>query len=252
MFVIDTHVHIYPDWDLGQMLALLAERLEGVAPGVPAVACLTEGRDCYVYESLRQSRQVPGRAPESVIIKEDGLSLQVKGFRGLPPLFLLPGRQIVTKERLEILSIGRDVIVGDELTAEQAVGRVLELEGVPVLAWGAGKWLFKRAKVVEHLLSVFGSDVLLMGDSAMRPLGWPLPKPMRAAKRDGDRIVVAGSDPMPHESAGQWIGRYGSLVDGDFNPANPSESVVCSLRSADVRTIGSRPGVVKFWRRQCG
>lgn len=251
MMIVDPHVHIYPQYDAGAILRLCAERLHALAPDAATIACLTERRDCHFYAALRdmglpESPHVIGRE-----VLEGGRSVVVRFGGGVPPLFVLPGRQIVTKERLEVHCLGNDAAIEDGLPAIDVIRRVRELDALPVLPWGVGKWMFARRRIVERLFRTYAPEELLLGDSAMRPYFWPEPLAMRKGRLQGYR-VLAGSDPLPHELTGRWVGAYATRVDFPFRPDHPSESCMAGLLRGSLAKVGKRPCCVGFALRMYG
>jgi hypothetical protein len=251
MMIVDTHVHLYPDYDMGLVLRRCAERLHALVPDAVPVACLTERSDCDQYRALLASGNIAGGGILGVEVLEGGRSLAVRFGGGVPPLFVLPGRQIATRERVELHCLGKQADIPDGEPCRQTVGRILELDGLAVLPWGVGKWLFQRRHVVDALVGAFSPSELMLGDSAMRPWLWPEPMPLRCARRRGYR-VLAGSDPLPHEKNGVWIGRYATLIDAQFDPAAPAKSCLDGLRLGTITQRGKRPGPVSFALRMAG
>ncbi len=249
MIIADTHLHLYPHYDFEQALQGCVLRLAGLAPDATCVGFLAERSGCSVFSSLMQKECNGIVGDVSVAPTTDGHCLVVHGFN-TPPLYLCPGRQIVTEERIEVLCLTVDAEIPDGLPAELAVQRIREVGGVPVLTWAVGKWLFRRARVVRDLLARFGPDELLVGDSAMRPTFWATPLPMRFARRHGYR-VLAGSDPLAAAGEEQVMGSYASLMHAEFDP----KCVRASLRSAllhpegEIQSVGVRSGLVTFIRR---
>jgi len=249
MMIVDTHVHLYSVFDREAALRGCVQRLAALAPATVAYACLTERHDCHAYKALLDTAAAESgmTANPRYQVLEDGHCVAFRPGGGLPPLFVLPGRQIATRERLEVLCIGRDAAIPDGEPAELTIRRIGELDGLPVLAWAVGKWLFKRKRFVERLLETFGPDQLLIGDSAMRPVFWPEPAPMRVARRRQYRLL-AGSDPLPRAGDESQAGRYATLVDAAFDPQAPARSLLAALIAPAVplRRIGSRCSLLEF------
>ena len=251
MIIVDTHVHIYPEYDAGKLLRLCAARLHALAPDAVPVVCLTERHDCHFFAALRdqglpENGYVMGRE-----VLEGGRSIILRFGQGIPPLVVLPGRQIVTKERIELHCLGNDAAIADGVPARETVGRIRELDALAVLPWGVGKWLFARRKVVEGLLAGYAPADLLLGDSAMRPVFWLKPWPMRKGSQMGYRML-AGSDPLPHELTGKWIGRYATQVEVPFCSDAPAGSCLQGLQQGKITIVGKRPGCVGFAIRMRG
>jgi hypothetical protein len=240
---------LYPHYDFTKAVQGCARRLASLAPGAACVGFLAERAGCHVYRSLLQEE---GRAiAEDIGVSptDDGHCLVLRGFN-TPPLYLCPGRQIVTAERLEVLCLTIDVEIEDGLPAETVVQRMCEVGGIPVLPWAVGKWLFRRGSVVRALLDRFGPETLLVGDSAMRPTLWPTPLPMRSAHRRGYR-VLAGTDPLAVAGEEEVMGTYASLLDAEFDPKHARASLRSALRQPEVelRSVGARCGMVEFIQR---
>jgi len=252
MIVADTHLHLYPHYDFARVVQGCINRLTTLEPDAVCAGYLAERSDCRVYRALRDGSGGPSSEEIQVGLTDDGVCLELRSF-GQSPLYLCPGRQIVTEERLEILCLTCDADIPDGLPAERAVNRIREVGGVPVLTWAVGKWLFRRAGIVRSLLEQFGPSELLLGDSAMRPVFWPTPHPMRIGRSRGYRIV-AGTDPLPADGEERVMGSYGSLFEAEFDAGRASESLRTALvdKAVAVRTVGTRSSAIEFFRRITG
>lgn len=244
--VADTHVHLYPCYDVGRALSVLAANLRRAAPAGDAVCLgfLAERHDCAVHAALRDGRRVPADGFE-VAPAPDGRAVIVRtgDDRARDDVYLLPGRQVVARERVEILALATEASVPDGLPAAEAVARVLDAGAVPVLAWAPGKWFLERGKVVRALIDRFAERGLLIGDSTLRPGVWPEPRLMRLARARGCR-VLAGSDPLPFPGEEAMPGTYASLLEGSFNPADALASAASLLREGRVVQQAGRRGTL--------
>jgi len=247
--VADTHVHLYPGYDLALALASLAANL-GRTPAGARAGFFAERHDCHMFAALRGD---PAR------LSRDGFEIRqfsdpgvlLVAAAGTPPVHLFAGRQIATAERIEILALLAPEAPRDGLPAERAVAAILETGGVPVLGWSPGKWWLGRGRLVRALLERFGADSLLLGDTALRPDFSPEPSIMRAARRRGVR-VIAGSDPLPFAGEERLLGSYASIFTGTIDPARPVESARQLLLSAAAGSAGSRctwAGAARRWLR---
>ncbi len=249
MIIADTHLHLYPHYDFGGAIQGCVTRLAALAPEATCVGFLAERSDCHVYRALRDASDAPEAEGVHMGLADDGVCLVARSFNKAP-LYLCPGRQIVTEERLELLCLTSDAEIPDGLPADRAVNRIREVGGVPVLTWAVGKWLFRRASVVRALLDRFGPSELLVGDSAMRPVVWPTPRPMWRARRQGYRIL-AGTDPLPAAGEERVMGSYATVFDSDFAPADACASLRSALLDEGVvaQSVGARSGVIEFLQR---
>lgn len=257
LIVADTHVHLYPTYDLARAFDAAFENLgrlvSEVCPGgqgseaVVKVVCLTERRDCHLFRDLNTGAitlnprfSLHHHGDEVIMVSRDG---------GEELLLLVAGRQIVTRERLEVLALTTDAEIPDGLPIDEVIERIRAVGGIPVLTWAAGKWLFGRGRIVRRVLKSVAKGGLLVGDSSLRPAGWREPSLMRFARKRGMR-VVAGTDPLPMVGEEVVIGTYGVAGESDFNWRDPIGSVRSMLLSSpSMRTVGGRGDLKTVWRR---
>lgn len=241
---LDTHVHLHPFYDLAPAFAAARERLiRAAGPGGAAGLCLTEASGCRAFDALCDgSLAVPGWA---VVPAADGLALRLNPVTGGEGLWVVAGRQIVTRERIEVLALGCGAAVPDGLAAEDAIGRVRAAGALPVLPWAPGKWFGRRGRLVASLMDRPGPSVLVLADTALRPVGWPTPVLIRRGMREGFR-VLAGSDPLPLAGEEGRIGRFATVADGLPDPDAPAGSILRLLGPGGppLRTAGRRPCAV--------
>jgi len=242
---IDTHLHVYPWYDLDRVFSSLTQKLAAFDGVDLRGAVLTERSDCNLFRDLLAGRIVP---PDPWIVSrtERENELALSGHGGGPPLFLFAGRQIVTAERLEVLSLFADPRGLDGGRAEDVIRSVASAGGIPVLAWAPGKWLFGRRKIVGDLIGLFGPSEILVGDTTLRPAVWGEQRLMAVARRKGI-AVAAGSDPLPMEGEEGYAGSYVTVMEGDVSPTSPADSVAALLKDALVakRAAGRRCGMME-------
>ena len=247
--VADTHVHIYPCYDLQAFSEMLEHNLKRVGTGQTIrLGFLTERHDCNFFDDIKAGKgdlsQLCGNiqlAPdESSLIRDNGSGEKC---------ILLPGRQVVAKERIEILALATTAKIPDGMLAADTVTMILDNGGVPVVAWAPGKWFGERGNVVRNLLDSFNPARLLIGDSSMRPTVWTEPLIMRDARKRGYRII-AGSDPLPFAGEENMAGTYCSVFDTSFGLAAPLLSARNMLWNAQaVTTVGQRGGPLTTLQR---
>ncbi len=251
MMIVDTHMHISREYDVSRILYLCASRLHALAADCVPIACLTERHDCHIYADLLKTGVESDDYIVGCEVLEGGRSIVVRFHHGVPPLFLIPGRQIATKERLEVHCLGNDAFIADGEETKDAIARTLELDATAVLPWGVGKWTFTRRRLVESLMDLFSPAELMLGDSAMRPNFWGEPVAMRKGRLRGYR-VLAGSDPLPHELGGRWVGTYATKVESPFHAEAPAKSCLRGLQQGSLALVGKRPGLIGFSQRMRG
>ena len=75
-----------------------------------------------------------------------------------------------------------------------------------------------------------------LGDQGGRPIFWPTPYQIKAARRLGIR-VLSGSDPLPFPSEVQRPGSFGFLIDETFDPISPAESIKQLIQEPGVNLV---------------
>lgn len=206
-WIADTHVHLYPCYDLGRWCAAVGRNLRRAGDGA-YVACLAERADQTVFHDLRTGRlRLPAGyraedAPGGVRIVEPGGE----------HWWVAPGRQIAAGERLELLALGVDARFPEGEPLLDAYARICDAGGLAVVPWSPGKWFGARGRIVRALLEHASPGTLCVGDSLMRPAEWPLPGLFRLARQRG-MPVLAGSDPLPMPGEETVAGGYAVAAD---------------------------------------
>lgn len=258
--LIDGHIHIYPHYNLESAInqgisnlisaAQTDLKLTAGAKVVP-IWLLTERFDSNFYNealnfsnelNLKEIKVIPGKEKETLIVETDGK----------PILYMLAGRQIVTKENLEILSLISTLYLKDrEKSIDEVIDRVIDSGGIPAINWAPGKWFFSRGKVVARTIQNHSPDNLLIGDTSLRTRLWRLPRLMAEAQKRGFKII-AGSDPFPLKNEEKQIGHYGFALTGKFDDTRPAASLRNLLkdRQTTVKLIGKRNPLFICIRRE--
>ena len=242
--LVDSHVHIYPHYDAALALGAFGARVRdaGAACGVMMLA-EREGVDQF-------ARWSGGSPPPGCTVAPSDATAFVLRKPGQPDIVVVSGRQIACAERVEILALATRAAFRDGTPAHQAVGDSLAAGALPALAWGVGKWLFKRAGVVASLLDAFPGADLAIADPSLRPVFWPVPRPMAEAAANGRR-VLAGSDPLPPACEAARIGQYADLAEtASLDLVAPlTPQIVALLKDAPLSPVGRRAGLLEFLRR---
>lgn len=245
--LVDSHVHIYPHYDAAMALGAFAARIRDV------------GADCGVMmlaerEGVDQfARWSEGSVPPGYAVATSDATALVLRKPDQPDTVVVSGRQIACAERVEILALATRATFQDGTPAHQAVAESLAAGALPALAWGVGKWLFKRAAVVAALLDAFPGADLALADPSLRPVFWPTPRPMAEAAASGRR-VLSGSDPLPPKGEAMRIGQYADLAEtASLDLAAPLTPQIANLlKDAPLRPVGRRAGLLEFLRRVSG
>jgi hypothetical protein len=203
-FLADTHLHLYPCFDIDLALSGCMNKLSEDL----ATAFLAERVDCSFYSHLLQGKKI---LQELTVESADEEQLILYRPQDGRRLLLVPGRQIIAAEGIEVLALGTRSCFTDGQPAEAIIRAIHKTGGIPVLPWSPGKWLFQRGQVIEQLLHHFSKHDLLIGDVSLRPQGWATPLLIRKAKNLGYK-VIAGSDPLPFSGEEQCLGMYASRI----------------------------------------
>lgn len=166
----DTHIHIYPFYDLAQFFSGAFAKMAALdkTGDTDYVLFLAERHDCHFFRQLKD-----GLLKVSGAQCSDGEEvLSVRNAEG-KRLWLAAGRQIVTAERLEILALTTDAEIADGQPAGDVLRQVRETGAIPVIAWAPGKWFFGRGQLVRKLIDSEPAGSFLLGDSTLRPTIWP-------------------------------------------------------------------------------
>lgn len=257
--MVDGHVHIYDNFDLEKFFKIANAFLDHYydalyANGIPyeKVLLLTESKTNDFFSQLKKEggfandsgfRCRETNEPESLVLTKNGK----------PACYILRGRQIVTEENLEILAVATGQTIEDGLPMDTVI-EILTGAGQPaVLAWGFGKWLFKRGKVIQRVLDTCRSPYLLVADNSGRPVFWPTPAAFKKAKALHVPLIN-GSDPLPFTEEMAKVGSYGFTVVGEFDPEKPAGSLREILTvpgiGDGIEFFGKRDGIVSFFSRQ--
>lgn len=241
MLLLDAHVHVYPHYDVGVLLdSMLRRSLRIYALPFSTGMVLVEREGVDVFGEWARGEGLPeGWTATSI----DPTAVRL---RGGGELTVFAGRQIACAERLEILGVCTRAPIRDGVSCEEAIAAVRESGGMPVLAWGVGKWLFKRAKIVQSLLADNEPSELPLCDTSLRPVFWPCP----AAMRDPRRPVLCGSDPLPRPGEEAQVGRYTSWIPVDIRVDNPSALLLDAIRKGGFGSFGDRSSLREFLRRR--
>lgn len=252
--IADTHVHLYPCHDAGALLRagwdhLTANLSAEERSTAHRVLCLTERHDCRAFAAIDQGQLLP--APFTVSGRGEGW-LHLDDAEGRT-LTLVAGRQINTAERIEILALGADLDLPDGAPIRDVIPRVRSSGAVPVIAWAPGKWFFQRGKTVAALVADARAGDFLLGDSTLRPRGWPRPTLMGWAAGRGIG-TVCGSDPLPFAGEEPRAGTYAVRWDGAWDSARPGDSLRALLAAPPeaLQPAGCRNDPLTMARRLKG
>lgn len=206
--ILDTHLHLYPEYNLPRAFNQLLDRSAQLGKDVRRVACLAERHDCHYFQSLAAGEtKLEGFNIKAI----NEVELQLSREQDKLSVILLPGRQVITKENIEVLALACPEPVVDGQPALDVIYQINQLKAVPVISWSPGKWFGKRGELVKKLITELDSSSFLIGDTTLRPYGWLTPVLIKQAVQRGFG-VIAGSDPLPFAGEEQWLGAYYTIA----------------------------------------
>jgi hypothetical protein len=258
MLLVDGHVHVYDCFGVGRMLDAAAANFAAAARAIQCegryqgVLCLVESAQERFIDGVRTRRAgrvfrgkhgyweaEQGDEPETLVVR-----------CGCMELALIAGRQIVTRERLEVLALGTTARLRDGEPIEATLGAVLESGAAAVLPWGVGKWLGARGAIVARVLADPRWRDVSLGDNGNRLELGPEPSFFAAARRAG-RAVLPGTDPLPLPGEEARVGSFGFAVDAALDPLRPTAALLAILKSTTAFTkFGRRAGLPRFIGQQ--
>ncbi|MGX9727393.1 MAG: hypothetical protein ACTFAK_08755 [Candidatus Electronema sp. VV] len=245
-FLADTHLHLYSCYNLDRALSGLLDRLAAENAQTSCFGCLTERAGCNFYAQIQAGTIV---LCDFSLQSADSRQLILQRKNDGKLLTLLPGRQIIAAERIEVLALCTDALFADGLPAAELIPAILQKNGIPVLPWSPGKWFFQRGKVIGQLLRRFSPQDFLIGDVSLRPVGWPLPLLMRKARRLGYKII-SGSDPLPFSGEEAQFGRYASRIVSAEAGLSPEDALRGLLAGkAEAVSFGRRSSPLELFKR---
>jgi hypothetical protein len=255
--MVDGHVHIYDCYNLEtffnnalENLDMYHGRLDPRGGPHEKILLLTEGKKNDFFSRFKQEGGLTGSADYRFLETKEDMSLLLA--RGNDPLcFLLKGRQIVTKENLEILLVASDREIEDGLPIDTVIQRIMDNNDMAILAWGFGKWFFYRGKIIQQVIQTYCRPGLFVGDNSGRPVFWSTPPQFKQA-RALNIPILNGSDPLPFNGEEQKPGSYGFSVTGAFDHDEPAGSLWKILLSPETvfEPFGRRDSAAAFVKRQ--
>jgi hypothetical protein len=139
-------------------------------------------------------------------------------------LYIVAGRQIKTKENLEILALGAIQDFDERAPLETLIGQIGYSGALPVIPWGVGKWIGRRGKVIKDLQGKRDLPPFFLGDNRNRPIFWPRPNLFSQGEEKG-LSVLPGTDSLPFPSEVWQIGKFGFKIHGPIDPEYPFRDI---------------------------
>lgn len=212
---------------------------------------LAESRGINFFKRLQKGAGSTNKLQSwTVEVLEEDLSLAVRhdDYSDFV-LTVVAGRQLVTREKLELLALITDTDFPDGIDLQGSVEAVAAAGGIGVCPWGAGKWLGKRGKVLQKYMGVPQKGPFFLGDSGGRPLFWP--RPSLCSNDKFAATLVSGSDPLPIRGEELRVGSFGGIIAGDCDLERPAAGLrEMLLDNVKITGFGSLMSPFSFLRNQ--
>jgi len=225
--LVDTHVHIYDCHDLIRFFKKAKRNFSyynkklKLAEKFVGVLFLTESNAFHYFDKLSENSNniIQDLEKEGFFKKksDENCSL-VFETDDSSFVIIIAGQQIITKEKLEVLSLGTQQKVEYLLSLEETVRNINDLGAIPILPWGVGKWLGKRSDAVRSFIKENNSIEFFLGDNSGRPIFWSAPKLFTEGMKK-KIYTLRGSDPLSLKSQERKAGSFGFyfISNIDFN-----------------------------------
>lgn len=252
---VDAHVHIYDVYDLDRLLDAAignfgrAARANGVE-GLPreGMLLLTETARDHAFDALAAGQRVPVRWKIAATAEPAVLRayLDDRTF-----LWLVAGRQVATREDLEVLALGTTRRFPDGEAIRDSLAASEGSAALTALPWGFGKWWGARGGIIESLMRAPRPHPIFLGDNGGRLSLSTRPRLLQLGERSGLK-VLPGTDPLPFAGQERRVGSFGMLLMDWDAQDRPLAQLVKRLTDASStpQEFGSLTGPFAFVRLQ--
>jgi hypothetical protein len=235
----DLHVHYYPHFNWRVFISSALRNLGDVSqPNAPKLLALTERKDCSFFEQLVSPDFAPGEEFQ-VTPSADRCSAVIR--HAQQQLSIVAGWQINTLERLEVLALCCRPRISSGLSWQDTFEQISNAGGIAVINWAPGKWWFERGRLIAEILQKRPQTLLC--ETALRFKGYPKSGLFSQAQ------VLYGSDSLPLEGEEARVGSYGTILEGEYDPAVPGASLRALLQAgATTQAMGDRLSFFEYVR----
>jgi hypothetical protein len=255
-WLVDAHVHLHPWSRLDRSFAAAAGHFRRWAShlrlgnATTGCALLAEKEGEATFRRLQDQGLGSGAGAWSLRPTDEDVSL-LACHEGEPRFVLVAGRQVVTVERLEVLTLGTAEPLPHGVTLERAMEHAAAERGLAIIPWGFGKWWFGRGERLRRLVREARPGTFYLGDNGGRPRRFPDPPLLHLAQQRGI-WNLPGSDPLPLPGEDERVGSYGYVVPIVPDLHRPFAQIrgATARFAAQPRIFGRRAGLPHFVRAQ--
>jgi len=253
--VVDSHVHIHDCFDLSSFFNAAYNNFQAAGRDMQlnrfrGVLLLTESEGVTWFQKLWNASALTQAIEWRVHQTQESCSLVVS-HPLQRELIIIAGRQIVTREKLEVLALGTDETFPDGRPVRDVLQDVHASNAITVLPWGFGKWIGRRGAIMNDLIASAASPPFYLGDNCGRLALAPIPKHFRLGRQRNIRILP-GSNPLPFASEFWRPGSFGFVLYGPISRATPAADLKRCLfdQNTDITRYGKLENPVRFMRNQ--
>ncbi len=242
LILIDTHVHMYDCFELSSFLESAYTNCRNQAKiqqhhgPFLGVLLFTESAWDQWFQRIRSFADLNQTISQSMTTNwsfhrtDEDFTLFARSTEGAQ-LLIVAGRQIVTKEKFEVLALMTSQTFEDGKLIQKSIEAVKKSGGIPVIPWAFGKWWGTRGKILTQLMNSSDMHNVFLGDNSGRPGFLPYPPQFTLAEKQGIRIYP-GSDPLPLASEFWRPCSVGLSLSGEVDKANPGASLSHILQNS--------------------
>lgn len=241
---VDAHVHFHDAKRVAPTLNAAALNFKAAGrriDGLLGVLLLTQARTERVFETLQDSARAGEWEVGPAVAEAETLIAR----RAKECIAVVCGRQLRTREGLEVLALGTRERFPDGLPLAEAIASVQDSGAVAVLPWGFGKWLGARGRRIQEAFASGTPDRLFAGDNGGRVGSLPMPRLIRKAAARGLR-VLPGSDPFPFAADYRRVGAFGFVVSTALPESAPWRALRSWLLGSDSSPVPYGKGCNPF------
>jgi hypothetical protein len=255
-WLVDAHVHLHEPFPVNAAFDAAAGHFGRHASdvGLPdgAVGCLmlAENEGETRFRNLRARGMAADAMGWSVHPTDEDVSLLVR-HREQVRFVLIAGRQVVTADRLEVLTLGTHRALPNGVSLEQAIQDADDEHALAIIPWGLGKWWGRRGQRLARLVQSATSPRFYLGDNGGRARSLPQPPLLRSSVRRGV-WDLPGSDALPLPGEAGRTGSYGFVVPVTPDLDRPFAQIrqAVAAFTSQPRLFGRRPDALRFVRTQ--
>lgn len=256
LILIDAHIHIHDCFNIEKFFNnaknnFLRQLQLSNSNDHFAILCLTESHRINYFKQLSEKVgaynklngwKVDLTSNENVIKLIDNKKFEI---------FLVAGRQIVTKENLEVLAIGLVEDPEDGQPIEEVINYTANQKSISVIPWGVGKWTGRRKEIVEKIILQSGTFPIYLGDNGNRPFFLKKSDFFDLALKNGI-LNIPGSDPLPFKNGENKPGSFGFMIDDALDIDKPFDNIYEKIKNSknQFKTFGKLESFTNFLTNQ--